>query len=167
MDRRSDQTLTQVAVSACMCPRARRLPDVANSPIFSFSSLALRLRARILSYNTISAPKKGRRAWPRHQKKSCPSIRQPTAGGWPSPSSPRPAPRRRWATRRPAGSSQRRPEPPRAPQGAARARSRPEVRPPGHSSPRAGSDRRRREREGEGEEGEKGRPDAEARRPPP
>jgi len=26
-------------------PRARRLPDVANSPIFSFSSLALRLRA--------------------------------------------------------------------------------------------------------------------------
>ena len=29
-----------------------------------------------ISLPTISAPKEGRRAWPRHKKKSCPSIRR-------------------------------------------------------------------------------------------
>ena len=42
---------------------------------------------------------------PRHRKKSWPSIQRPMAGGWPSPSSPRPAPRGRWPRPAPAGSS--------------------------------------------------------------
>ena len=41
-------------------------------------------------------------------KKSWPLIRRPTAGGWPSPSSPRPAPRGRWPRPPPACADRRR-----------------------------------------------------------
>jgi len=47
------------------------------------------------------------------------------------------------------------------------ARHRPKLRPPGHGSPEPDLTAQEREIEGEGEEGEKGRPDAEARTPPP
>ena len=50
-----------------------------------------------------SCNKRGHHVVPRHREKSRPSIRRPTAGGWPSPSSPRPAPRGRWPRAPPAG----------------------------------------------------------------
>ena len=46
----------------------------------------------ISSLTTIPGPKGERRSRPRHRKKSSPSIRRPTVGSWPSPSS-LPAPR--------------------------------------------------------------------------
>ena len=75
---------------------------------------------------------------PRHRAESRPSIQQRTAGGWPRPSSPQPAPRGRWPRPPPACADRRRtPRLPPATMRPSQAPSAGSAAPPGRTSPAA------------------------------
>jgi len=111
--------------------KSRRVPTI--SPRLAPRGAAGKVYGEISIYD--SRIKRRHHIMPRHLEKSWPSIWRPTAGGWPSPSSPRPAPRgryplaeatpcrllavplaatARWPRPPRAGSSQRRADTPRA-----------------------------------------------------